>query len=94
MLQSNGHYRSVPMPSRRGPQWATPQEMLDLIPEMQQAMRAEQYPGNWLSDQYRNEKVKRRGRNPMKEYNGLGRPPQYEYNVASVRRRVKELLSR
>jgi hypothetical protein len=78
----------------RGPQWATSKEIQELIPEMQEAMGSELYPGNWLSDQFRSNQVKRRDRNPNKPYNFMGRRPKYEYNVASVRRRVRELLAR
>lgn len=94
MLQSNDHVKTVAPQDKRGPQWATAVECLDLVPDMKHVIRGHHTASNFLSFEARNERVTRRNRNPMKEHIGRGRTPQFEYNVASVRRRVKDLMAR
>jgi len=81
---------------RRGPQWATAYDMCELVPDFELVLhRSNRSPSNWLSQEAIRENVKRRERNPMKELPGgvrRGAPPRYEYNVASVRARVRELI--
>jgi hypothetical protein len=94
MLQKNGHVRTVKISDRTGPRWATAAECLELVSDMKFVIKGHHTASNFLSHEARNERVTRRDRNPMKEHVGRGRTPQYEYNVASVRKRVKELMGR
>jgi hypothetical protein len=77
----------------RGPQWATAYEMYELVPDIKFVIKGHHTASNFLSHEARAERVKRRDRKATKEFIGRGRPPQFEYNVASVRKRVKDLLS-
>lgn len=80
--------------NKRGPQWATAMECFALVADLKHVVKGKGTASNFLSQEALAERVTRRHRNPMKEFIGRGRPPQFEYNVASVRKRVKELMGR
>jgi hypothetical protein len=91
MLQANGHVRTVS--NRRGPRWAIASRIEELVPELHQITN--DTASNWLSRQAISKHVERRQYlAPYKKLPGFGRPPKWEYRVADVRRRVKQLLDR
>jgi hypothetical protein len=79
---------------KRGPQWAVAYEMHQYVADLETVVERRGDISNWLSQEALAERVKRRERNPLKELppGRRGAPPRYEYNVASVRRRVRELV--
>jgi hypothetical protein len=80
---------------KRGPQWAVAYDMVTWIPDLDLVIhRSNQSASNWLSQEAIAERITRRERNPLRELppGRRGAKPRYEYNVASVRRRVRELM--
>jgi len=83
-------YKEHVKKSTRGPQWCIAQKMLKYVPEIDEVKTPSQTVADFLSREHlANASCQRR---PFTgEYYGMGRPPQFEYNVASVRRRVRQL---
>src|SRR5688500_19120910 len=79
------------MTERKGagvPRWVRASDMYKYIPEVHAIVREDKVT-DWLSKQAIEGNVTRRPWPEGKPYDGLGRPPQYQYYVPSVRAYVK-----
>jgi hypothetical protein len=75
----------------RGPQWVPANKMAERVPEILEVKTATQDVSDFLSREFLRNGTGIERRSFTGDFFGRGRRPQFEYNVASVRRHVRQI---